>query len=181
MDAFGIHGLSCYFSNVRHSRHAVINDIIKRSLNSVTIPCHIEPARLYRSVGKRPDGASVLTWKGERVLVWDATCPDTLAPSHLSMAVKEAGAVTHDAEYRKKQKYSHLDYYHYFVLVAIETLGALRDEARAFLKEVGRCIQLATEDNLPHHYLLQCISVAMQRRNAAAVLGCIEKMVGKLG
>ena len=99
-----------------------------------------QQAGLYRSDGKRPDGASVIPWKGGKALVWDATCPDTLAPSHLSMAVREAGAVANDAEYRKKQKYSHLDYSHYFVPVTIKTLGALGDEAHASLKEVDRRI-----------------------------------------
>ena len=35
-----------------------MNDIIKRSLESAKIPCHLEPVGLYRSDGKRPDGAS---------------------------------------------------------------------------------------------------------------------------
>ena len=41
--------------------------------------------------------------------MWDATCPDTLAPSHSSLANREAGAVAADAEHRKQQKYAHLD------------------------------------------------------------------------
>ena len=35
------------------------------------------------------------------MLVWDATCPDTLAPSYSTLAVREAGAVAADAEYKK--------------------------------------------------------------------------------
>ena len=73
VDNLGTHGLSCRFSKGRHSRHAALNDIIKRALDSAKIPCHLEPTGLYRSDGKRPDGASVVPWKYRRVLVWDAT------------------------------------------------------------------------------------------------------------
>ena len=89
VDNLGTHGLSCRFSKCRHSRHAALNDIIKCALDSAKIPCHLEPTGLYRSDGKRPDGASVVPWKYGRVLVWDATCADTLAPSHQAMAARE--------------------------------------------------------------------------------------------
>ena len=66
--------------------------------------CHCPPAHLssrlestglFRSDGKCPDGITLVPWKRGRLLVWDATytCPDTFAPSHLSRATSEAGAV----------------------------------------------------------------------------------------
>ena len=64
VDELGVHGLCCRFSKGRHSRHAFLNDIIKRALDSAKGPCHLEPASLYRSDGKRPDGASVVPWRG---------------------------------------------------------------------------------------------------------------------
>ena len=106
------------------------------------------------------------------MLVWDATCPDTLAPSYSTVAVREAGAVAADAEYRKTQKYSHLSSSHCFVPVAVETLGVFGKEARRFFREVAQRMRLATGEQLAHQYLLQRISVAVQRGNVAAVLGC---------
>ncbi len=105
-------------------------------------------------------------------MVWDATCPDTLAPSHSALAVREAGAVAADAEHRKTRKYSHLVSSHVFVPVAIETLGAFGGEARSFFRDVARRVTVATQDPLAHQYLVQRIAVAVQRGNAAAVLGC---------
>ena len=64
VDELGVHGLCCSFSKGRHSRHASLNDIIKRALDSAKVPCHLEPAGLYHSDGKRPDGASVVPWRG---------------------------------------------------------------------------------------------------------------------
>jgi hypothetical protein len=46
------------------------------------------------------------------------------------MAVREAGAVAVDAEYRKKLKYFHLDATHYCIPIAVETLGGFGAQAR---------------------------------------------------
>ena len=105
--------------------------------------------------------------------MWDATCPDTLAPSYVSIASAEAGAVAREAEHRKQAKYCHIEDSHYFVPIAIETLGTMGHEARCFLKELSHRIYLATEDSQAHQHLIQRLPVAIQRGNAAAVLGCI--------
>ena len=173
MDNLDTHGLSCRFSKGRHSRHAALNDIIKRSLESAKVPCHLEPTGLYRSDGKTPDGASVVPWRGGKVLVWDATSADTLAPSHISLAVRESGAVAADAELRKKQKYLLLDSTHHFVPVAVETLGPIGQEARVFLREVARRITASTQEPLALQYLLQRVAVAVQRGNTGSVLGSL--------
>ena len=60
----------------------------------------------------------MVPWSGGKVLVWDATCPDTLAPAYSSLATKEAGAVTKETERRKKAKYSHLESSYCFIPVA---------------------------------------------------------------
>ena len=64
--------------------------------------------------------------------MWDATCPDTFAPSHISLATREAGAVADEAEQKKKQKYSSLMTSHNLVPIAIETSGVFRSEAITF-------------------------------------------------
>ena len=53
---------------------------------------------MSRSDGKRPDGASTVPWERGKLLVWDVTCPDTLAPSYLSLATKKAREVAAAAE-----------------------------------------------------------------------------------
>ena len=182
IEEFGTHGMSCHFSRGRHSRHASLNDIIKRCLDTAKIPSHLEPSGLYRSDGKRPDGASVVPWTRGKILVWDATCVDTLAPSHRILvdtlapshrvlAAREAGAVADDAEHRKRVKYTHLESTHYFIPVAIETLGAMGQEARSFFKEVARRIVAITNEPQTLQFLQQRVAVAVQRGNAASILG----------
>ena len=74
----------------------------------------------------------------------------------------------------KRLKYSNLDASHFFVPIAIETLGAVGPEAQLFLRELARRIAACNQEPLAHQYLLQRISVAIQRENAAAVLGTTE-------
>ena len=106
VDHQGLHGLSCCRSQGRHPRHAAINDMVRRSPSSAGVPSHLEPTSICRLDGKRPDGATVMPWKTGRVLVWDVTCSDTYAPSHISLATREAGAVAAQAEQRKLSKYA---------------------------------------------------------------------------
>ena len=98
VDSLGTHGLHCIKSLGRHPRHSAVNDIIKRSLASAKIAAHLGPVEICRADGKRPDGATVRLWQRGRILVWDVTCPDTLAPTHQQLSVREAGAVANQAE-----------------------------------------------------------------------------------
>ena len=56
-------------------------------------------------------------------MVWDATCPNTLAPSYSDLTRREAGAVAEEVGRRKTAKYGHLEASHCFVPAAIETLA----------------------------------------------------------
>ena len=94
-----------------------------------------------------------MPWKGGKILVWDVTCPDTMAPSHPSLASREAGSVAQEAEYKKTQKYSHLFPAHFFVPVAVETTGVFGPEARNFFRELARHIKSVTDDHMTHQYL----------------------------
>jgi len=172
VDTLGTHGLSCQFSRGRQPRHASLNDIIKRTLEVAKVPCHLEPSGLLCSDGKRPDGTTLVPWQCGKVLVWDATCPDTLAPSHSALATREAGAVAADAEHKKNQKYTHLLPSYHFVPIAVETLGVFGKATHSLFKEITRRVKSITEDDMAHQHFVQRISVAVQRGNAASVLGC---------
>ena len=74
--------------------------------------------------GKHPNGATVVPWSRGQLLVWDTTCPDTLATSYRCQAICAAGKVAAAAEERKVSKYVNLGQAYLFMPVAIETLGA---------------------------------------------------------
>ena len=105
--------------------------------------------------------------------MWDATCPDTFAPSYQADATREAGAVAAAAEERKKTKYANLSPSHLFMPVAIETTGVLGPETALFLKDLSNRLRQVTGDDDTHYHLLQRLSVAVQRGNSASVLGSV--------
>ena len=173
VDSLGRHGLSCKKSGDCHYRHSALNDIIKRALISAHVPCRLEPQGLFRSDGRRPDGASLVPWKSGQLIAWDATCRDSFAPSYRSSSTHSPGAVADLAEVSKCQKYQHLPQTHCFTPVAFESLGAVGSRTLAFLKDVGRRIRLETGEPKATFYLLQRLSVAVQRGNCALINGCI--------
>ena len=174
MSQFATHGLSCKRSAGRHYRHSAINDIIHRALVAAHVPSRLEPSGLYRSDGKRPDGITTVPWKCGQLLVWDATCPDTYAPSYSTIAAQQAGAVGQQAEDKKAQKYKHLSSHHFFTPVAIETSGVYGPRTADFLKELGHRLRQVSGEASSFHYLTQRLSVAIQRGNSASVMGTMD-------
>ena len=108
VDAFGTDELSFCYSADRHFRHAMLNDILHRALSSANVPSRLEPTGLDHADDKHPDGISMIPWSNGRLLVWDATCVDTFAPSHLSITASEVHAAANQAEQTKIKKHSYL-------------------------------------------------------------------------
>ncbi len=127
--------------------------------------------RLQRSDGKR---ITVVPWKCGKLLVWDATCPDTFAPSYSGNATRGAGLVAAAAEERKEAKYMGLSSLHCFTPVAIETSGVFGPKSLLFVSELGRRLARVTGELRSTNYLLQRLSVAVQRGNSASVMGTMD-------
>ena len=169
----GRHGLACRRSAGRHRRHALANDIIVRAIRSLEIHAVLEPPRLLRGDGKRPDGATLDPWSSGRYLVWDFTCPDTLAPSHISQSSSAAGSVAVRAENLKREKYAELASSQNYIFdpIAIETLGTWGPSALSICSEIGGRVATRTGDIRAVTFLKQRLSIAVQKGNAAAVIG----------
>ena len=101
---------------------------------------------------------------------------DTYAPSYASSATSEAGAVAAMAEERKMSKYSNLDAAHLFTPVAVEMSGVIGSQSLAFLRDLGQCLKRVTGEEKSLCHLLQRVSVAIQRGNAASVMGTMGFM-----
>jgi len=92
--------------------------------------------------------------------VWDFTCPDTLAKSHLHRASIVACTVAVDAKERKRAKYTALCDQYCFVPLAVETLGALGEEAATFFRDIGRRIAVTAGEPQSTQFLFQRLSTA---------------------
>jgi hypothetical protein len=96
----------------------------------------------------------------------------------LNRAVLSPGAVANDAESRKTVKYRMLAPLYSFMPVAVETLGAIGEEAFAFLQDLGRRISAVTAEPRSFQFLMQRLSVTVQRGNAACILGTVPTSRG---
>lgn len=174
----GLHGLSCKKGDMRFHRHVAINDLLRRAFSSAGIPTCLEPSSVSRTDGKRPDGMTLVPWERGKSLLWDATVPDSMAPSYRSTAVSGTGGLVAGlAETKKWAKYSHLTDSYVFTPVAIESFGAFGPKSKAFLNCLGRTIKLYSGDNQAKSYLFQRISVAIQRGNTALIMDTVPNSI----
>lgn len=174
VDETGIHGLSCNKSKGRWSRHNELNKIIQRALMSAHIHSTLEPTGLSRDDGKRPDGVTLIPWsKGQR-LIWDVTCVDTLAPSHLPKTSCEPRAAAEEASKRKHGKYEKIKSSNFILKVlAFETLGPWCKESISFINDIGSALIKESGEPKAKFFLYQRISLAIQRGNAASIRGTL--------
>lgn len=174
VDKSGTHGLSCMYCAGRWFRHFNLNDTIKRGFNSAEIPARLEPDGLCRTDGKRPDGMTMVPWSNGQILVWDATCVDTLAPSYVKKSSVNSGSVAKLAANRKRTLYREIIEQNYlFIPFAFETLGPWCEEASDIINSLGTRIVRCTGESKAKWYLIQKISIIIQRTNAASIMGTL--------
>ena len=170
---YGTHGLSCKKSAGRHSRHYEVNALLSRALQTAGFPNRLEPAGLFRNDGKRPDGLTLTPWANGKSMIWDFTCVDTLASSYLRLSTSGPGNAAAAAETKKRAKYTSLDSQYIVCPVAVETFGAWGPESFQIVQKIGREIQRVAAEPKTVQYLLQRISVSIQRGNASSVFATL--------
>ena len=118
----------------------------------------------------RPDGYTLTPWSRGKSLVWDFTCRHTVCKTHVKKAAKELGKAAEEAYVEKMQKYEALSRRYHVLPVATETHGAIAARSLRFLRELGSRLASESGDNRSTAFLLQQLSVAVQRGNAACVM-----------
>jgi hypothetical protein len=146
-----------------------MNDLVWRALTRAGVAAIKELHGLTRSDGMRPDGLTLVPWREGRCATWDVTVTDTTAASYIAMTSSAAGSAAEAATQRKELKYSELSRSYCFVALAFETMGPINADGLSFLRELGRRISITTDDRRETSFLLQRISVALQRFNAVCL------------
>lgn len=169
VDVYGLHGLVCNKTKGKYSRHAEINKIIAMALAAAGFPNNREPSGISRRDGKRPDGLTSFPWSHGKSLIWDVTVVDTVASSHLNMTSVNCGAAADQAERDKHNHYIDLKEHYIFTPIAFESFGSIGPETEVFLSKLGKLMKRNTGETRSLDYLLQRISIAIQRGNAASI------------
>ena len=100
------------------------------------------------------------------------TVINTVADSYLASTSTIAGGAAEIAAAIKCDKYNILARTYEFCQIAFETLGLINDAGSQHLFELGRRISAITGDVRELSFLLQRISVAIQKYNAVSFRGC---------
>ena len=129
----------------------------------------MEPPGLHSDTAKRPDGRTLVPWKSGRYLAWDATISHTLAASYRTQSARGAGSLANSKETLKIRKYEGLPDSFIFQPISLETLGTLGKRTEEFLRELGARVVAETAQPRAGEYLLQRLSIDVQRGNAVAV------------
>ena len=179
VDKFGRHGLACRKSEGRKSKHEAINDLIKRALVTCGIPTLREPTGCNRSDGKRPDGLTLIPWQRGKPLIWDFTCADTLCQSYITRTRRQVGAAASGRESSTRLKYRSLENEFCFYPISIETMGPWGDDGKKLINEIGKKLIESTGEKRSKSFLIQRISIANQRGNAASIFGTLPQDTNK--
>ena len=100
--------------------------------------------------------------------MWDIAIPDTFANSYIGDTSTRATAAADRAAANKTAKYTDLAKTHHFVPMAVETGGAWNELALEFITELGRRIARITQEPRETQFLLQRLSISLQRGNVVA-------------
>lgn len=165
----GYHALSCNITKSKYARHAEINKIVSMAFSSAGFPNRLEPSGLSRRDGKRPDGITSYPWSRGKSLIWDVTVVDTVAASHVNMTSVKCGGAADQAERNKHNNYIDLKGEYVFTPLAFESFGAVGPETSSFLKKLGKLMARRTGEPRSLNFLLQRISIAIQRGNSISV------------
>lgn len=171
----GLHGLSCPNSGGWIYRHDDMNRTFAHAISSAGFPTILQPPGISRDDGKRPDGMTLTPWSHGKSLLWDVTVRNTLAHSYINESSKKACSVADKAERYKHNHYILLKENHLFTPIAFESLGCMGPETRIFIKKLGSLMKKASGEPRSMDYLLQKLSIAIQRGNAACILGTLGK------
>ena len=112
----------------------------------------------------------MIAYKHGNALCWDCTCVDTFASTHVNVSDVQSGSAAKAAETVIRTKYHSLTGRYQFEALAIERAGTYSKETRNIVRDIGRRLTKATEDQRETFWFMQRLSLAVQGANAASIL-----------
>ena len=100
-------------------------------------------------------------------------CYHTLATSYVNQSSKKSRSIADNAERFKHNHYILLKENYLLTPIALETLGCMGPETKIFIEKLGKIMKKNSGEMRSTDYLLQKISIAIQRSNSACILGIL--------
>ena len=100
VDPQGIHHFSCHYSDGRLLHYTATNNVIRITIDSTGLSI----LDISFNCGDRHQG-DIRPFTDGRILMWNATCSDTFAPSVIDLSAIEPGLSVRKADVKKWQKY----------------------------------------------------------------------------
>ena len=100
--------------------------------------------------------------------------------AHLPKTSCVSGAAAEDASLRKIAKYTGVRQRYDFVAIAVETLGPMNEDGVNFLLEIGRRLSSISGDPRETSFLLQRVSVTLQRYTTPSPFEAVSRNWGVL-
>lgn len=132
------------------------------------VPPRLESLDLTHFDGGRPDGMNIMPREKERLLVWDGTWPDTLASLYRAHATVMQGLWQH---WQRKINYRSFEAQCFSCAHWVS--GGIWTRHWSFWRILGQRIRQRTRKDRACKYLLQQLSVAVQRGNTVLVMGWV--------
>jgi len=121
----------------------------------------------------KEDGITLVPWSQGKCLIWDFTCVDTFAASYVENTKLSSASAADSKEALRMKHYEVLMRDYNFVPVAVETVGSFGSKAKGLVNSLGRRIAEVTGEPNSRSYLLERISIALQRGKSSSILGTI--------
>ena len=96
-----------------------------------------------------------------------------MADSYTSLTSETPGSAAERAEKAKIALYKELTNDYLFTPIGVETFSSWGRQGHSLVKEIGQKLCEITGDKKSTFYLFQRISMAVQRGNAASILGTV--------
>ena len=111
-------------------------------------------------------------------MVWDFTCSDTVAPTHVEANSAIAGTAANMAEARKMAHYDALSNDYIIAPIAIETFGTYGLRTSQLIREISKRLIASTGDKKSGSYFRQRLGIVIQRGNSLSVMGTVGGIEG---
>ena len=137
----GNHGLSRKRSADKALKHNYLHNLVYHALLQAGLSLIKKHVGLLSSLMAFPTCLIKLANR-----LYGISVADALADSYLASTSMSAAAAAEFTATRKKAKYVEHSTKHHFVPLTFESLDSIGSKATNFLKELGRCLTLATDN-----------------------------------